>query len=71
MRLFKRNRAQVSSEATAQRIAEAIINNQVKIAAYLNGKARHWSPKGLRLWLIGFCLTFGGYCLYLIIGTFS
>jgi hypothetical protein len=70
MRLFKRNKAQVSSEASAQRIADTIINNQARLAKYLNGKVRYWSANSLRLWLIGFCLAFGGYCLYLIIGTF-
>lgn len=71
MRFFKRNKAQVSSELAAQKIADTIINRQVRLAKYLNEKARHWPVKSLRLWLIGFCLAFGGYCLYLIIGTFS
>jgi hypothetical protein len=67
MKIFKNIKERMNSDGLAQKIAGNIVDRQSRIANYLNGKTRHLSGKRLLLALIGFCVVFGSYCLYLLI----
>lgn len=70
MRLFsKRKKRELSSrqEQTAGKIASAILNNQQRVADYLNGKTAGVSSKVWLLLLGLFCAGFGSYCLMLLL----
>lgn len=71
MRLFKTDTKPLSGkqEAVAQSIAERIITMQKSAADYLNAKTQGMSGSLWLLLLIGFCLAFGGYCLYLVVSA--
>lgn len=71
MKLFRKNRkaGNPRQEELAGRIAGSIIERQTRIAAYLNGKTRHFSRRQMLLLLIVFCLLFAAVNLYLLIGS--
>ena len=73
MRLFNRKKVPltVEQEAVAERIAEGLIRRQKKVADYLNAKTKGISGEMWQMLLVGFCLVFGGYCLYLVIAAWS
>lgn len=69
MRLYKKSgKVPLTSaqHAVAQRIAEKLISRQKRLADYLNAKTERISGKGWLILLMGFCLLFGSYCLYLV-----
>jgi hypothetical protein len=66
MKLFKREKAMVSSDAVAEKIARNIARKQRQLADYLNHKIRRVSHKSLVFVLVSFCIAFGGYCIYLL-----
>jgi len=72
MRLFKKRVQQLSAgqEQRAGKIAGSILKGQRKAADYLNRKAAGMPGRRLLFLLIGFCLAFGGYCLYLLLRIF-
>lgn len=73
MSLFKQTKHRLSSgqEQTARRIADRIVQAQRKTANYLNRKTAGVSLKTWRLLLIGFCILFGSYCIYLLAQVFN
>lgn len=69
MKLFNNIRERMNSEETTQKIAGNILTRQSRIADYLNTKTKHLSGKALLIALIGFCVVFGSYCLYLLLSA--
>ncbi len=53
--------------ALAERVANAIIRRQTKLADALNRKTQHWNKASKLIALLLFCLLFGGLCFYFII----
>lgn len=73
MRLFNRKKVPLNAaqQAAAQRIADRIMSRQKKLADYLNTKTSGISGRTWLMLLVGFCLVFGLYCLYLMIAAWS
>lgn len=69
MKQFKNISECMSSDETARKIAGNIVAKQSRIADYLNTKTKDLPGKTLLIALIGFCVVFGSYCLYLLIGA--
>lgn len=72
MRIFKKRNRQLSvrQKQAAGKIADLVLKFQRKAAGYLNRKTAHLSGLSRLLLLILFCMVFGSYCLYLLIGAF-
>jgi hypothetical protein len=72
MRIFKKHVRELSAgqENRAEKIAGGILKGQRKAADYLNRKTASISGTSWKLLLMGFCLAFGSYCLYLIVRVF-
>jgi hypothetical protein len=72
MRIFKRKKVGTLSqgqEMAAQRIADGLISRQRRLADYLNARMHGISARSWLWLLVGFCLVFGGYCLYLVVAA--
>jgi len=72
MRLFKKQVQPLSAgqEQRAGKIAGCILKGQRKAADYLNRKTAGMPGRRLLFLLIGFCVAFGSYCLYLLLRVF-
>jgi len=60
-----------AGDAVAHQIAGNLISGQKRVAGFLNSHTAHL-PK--RIWLYAlviFCLVFGGYCFWLLIGAIN
>ncbi|SMD01491.1 hypothetical protein [Pedobacter nyackensis] len=73
MNIFRQTKDKLSNgqEQTAEKIADKIVKAQRKVADYLSSKTAGISVKTWRLLLIGFCILFGGYCIYLLAQVFN
>lgn len=67
MKLFRKNSTSIGGDAIAEKIAQKIIDRQRRLANYLNKKTRNISGKIWMAILIGFCTSFGCYCIFLLI----
>ena len=74
MRAFWKERAKVEKdllvERLANRLAMAIVRRQLKIAGWLERKTQYWNRSSKLIALVVFCLLFGGFCLWLLVGAF-
>lgn len=69
MNLFKKQKEKklaAGQEKIAEGIAGRILKAQRRIADYLNGISRNWTPSRWKFLLVTFCLNFGSYCIYLL-----
>ncbi|MGM9475264.1 hypothetical protein ACS5PU_02495 [Pedobacter sp. GSP4] len=53
----------------AEKVAAAILGGQRKLADYLNRRTAGFSSWRWRVLLLGFCLLFGSYSLYLLVAA--
>jgi hypothetical protein len=73
MSLFgKRNREVVAGNAAAVigKAGDNLNRQQMRFAAYLNGKTARLSDKSKIVFLVIVCLLFGGLSLYFLINAF-
>ena len=54
----------------AEKVAAAIVQRQMKIAAWLGRKTQYWNKTSKLVALFLFCLSFGGFSLWLLIKAF-
>jgi len=72
VKLFAKSRAArltARQEALAGRIAAGITGRQRRLANWLNGKTATLPARTWIFLLLGFCLSFGMYCLYLLVSA--
>lgn len=67
MKLFRKNNTSIGGDVIAEKIAQDIIGKQRTLATYLNKKTKNISGKLWLAILIGFCIAFGSYCIFLLI----
>ncbi|KIA92248.1 hypothetical protein OC25_17580 [Pedobacter kyungheensis] len=53
----------------AEKVAAGILGAQRRLADYLNRRTAGFSARRWRTLLLGFCLLFGSYTLYLLIAA--
>lgn len=72
MKLFSRPGERLSDrqELLAEKLARRITDRQRQLADWLNLKTAGLSFNGWLLLLIGFCMLFGTYCLWLLVSAF-
>ena len=74
--LFKKKFSKPTEEGIHQamigkKIADQIIQSQMKVAGYLNKKTAHFSKMQKQLLLLGICLFFTAISIYLIISSIN
>jgi len=74
--LFKKKSLKIqdqsaNQEMIAKRIADKIINSQMKIATYLNSRTAHFSKVHKQWLLIGISIFFSVISLYLIFSSIN
>ncbi|WP_026898839.1 hypothetical protein [Daejeonella oryzae] len=70
MKIFKRIKAPVVNDKIARQVASHIIKIQCRLADCMNKRVKKVPGRILLLALLLFTVTFGGYCLYLILNPF-
>jgi len=76
MMLFKKKFSKPTEEGLhqamiAKKIANRIIQSQIKVAQYLNKKTAHFSKKQKHLLLLVICLFFTTISMYLLISSIN
>lgn len=71
MRFFRKNRERKTQGTLTDHISVYLDGRQRKVAHWLNVKTASISRKSLTYGLVFFCLLFGGYLIYVLIGAFN
>ena len=65
------NNDHLLKDRVASRIAGILLSIQFRFAVFMGLKTSTMSTKAKWLWLLVFCLAFGGFSIYAFLGTFG
>lgn len=71
MKFFRKNKERKTQGTLTDHISVYLNGRQRKVADWLNGKTAGVSRKSLICGLVFFCLLFGSYLIYILIGAFN
>ena len=70
-KLTRNNNDHLLKDRVANRIAGILLSIQFRFAVFMGLKTSTMSTKAKWLWLLVFCLVFGGFSIYALLGTFG